>query len=146
MTKPSRKRPAVCGKQPRRPKRLVRWTLGDEEILIEMWLSNLSNDLISEWLGRTPNAIAVKAAKLALPRRDRGADPASAEAADSGYADPPEQARRRRACLPPRPAAALCAKVCGPARRSASSLRCGCVTSPTRRSRNGSIVESFPSR
>ena len=81
MTRSSRNRPAACGKQPHRPKRLVRWTLGDEDILIEMWLSNRSCEQISERLERTPNAITAKAAKLALPLRDGAADAASAEAA-----------------------------------------------------------------
>ena len=81
MTKPSRKRCAATGKKPGHSKRLVRWTLGDEDILTEMWLANRSCEQISERLERTPNAVAAKAAKLALPRRDCAADAASAEAA-----------------------------------------------------------------
>ena len=81
MTKPSRKRCAATGKRPGRSKRLVRWTLGDEDILIEMWLANRSCEQISDRLERTPNAVAAKAAKLTLPRRDCSANAASAEAA-----------------------------------------------------------------
>ena len=81
MTKPSRNRPAATGSKPHRPIRRVRWTLGDEDILTEMWLSNCSCEQISKRLGRTPNAIAVKAVNLALPLRDGSADAASAEAA-----------------------------------------------------------------
>ena len=121
MTKPSGNRPAACGKQPRRPKRLVRWTLGDEDILIEMWLSNLSNEQISERLGRTPNAIAVKAAKLALPLRDCSADPASAEAAVRAFRERRIVNRRPRIRRPARTGASAAqspaAKACGGAMR-----------------------------
>lgn len=62
------RRTAARARRARRPK--GPWTREEEGILIEMWMRSLSNEEISERIGRTPNAIAVKASRLSLPTRN----------------------------------------------------------------------------
>ena len=124
MTKPSRNRPAAAGSKSRRPKRRDLWTLGDEDILTEMWLANRTCEQISERLERTPNAIAVKASNLALPRRDFSADAVSVEAAVRAF--------RERRFVKRRP------RIRRPAKTGASATR-----TPAAKTRDGAMREGL---
>ena len=73
MPRHSTKRPAAANAG-NAPKPSGPWTREEEGVLIEMWMRNLSNEEISERIGRNPSAIAVKASRLALPRRNRHTD------------------------------------------------------------------------